>query len=149
MQYISKILFICLDFFFVPLENFSLIRTRHHCQWRTANFDLCLALMSWPLRSEGSLTCHTYCDTGHSFIMVISEEPWHSHILPSVWQWNVTTCFYYLGLSRLGFEHPTFRKRGKRSSPLHHRRGYLLYNTYTYCKINVKLMSLFYPYMYI
>ena len=110
---------------------------------------LTYAWHSWPLRSEGSLTCHTYCDTGHSFIMVISEEPWHSHILPSVWQWNVTTCFYYLGLSRLGFEHPTFRKRGKRSNPLHHRRGYLLYNTYTYCKINVKLMSLFYPYMYI
>ena len=25
-----------------------------------------------------------------------------------------------LGLSRLGFEHPTFRLRGKRSNPLHH-----------------------------
>ena len=29
----------------------------------------------WPLRSEGSLACHTYCDTGHPFIMVISEDP--------------------------------------------------------------------------
>ena len=35
----------------------------------------------------------------------------------------VTTCFYDLGLSRLGFEHPTFRLRGERSNPLPHRRG--------------------------
>ena len=35
----------------------------------------------WPLSSKGSLECHTYCDTGHPFIMVISEDPWHSHIL--------------------------------------------------------------------
>ena len=28
-----------------------------------------------PLSSEGSLACHTYCDTGHPFIMVISEDP--------------------------------------------------------------------------
>ena len=37
---------------------------------------------SWPLSSEGSLTCHTYCDTGLRFIMVISEDPWHAHLLP-------------------------------------------------------------------
>ena len=29
----------------------------------------------WPLSSEGSLTCHTCCDTGLPFIMVISEDP--------------------------------------------------------------------------
>ena len=28
-----------------------------------------------PLSSEGSLACDIYCDTGHPFIMVISEEP--------------------------------------------------------------------------
>ena len=33
---------------------------------------------SWPLSSEGSLACHNFCDTGHPFIMVISEDPWHS-----------------------------------------------------------------------
>ena len=27
---------------------------------------------SWPLSSDVSLTCHTYCDTRHPFIMVIS-----------------------------------------------------------------------------
>ena len=41
---------------------------------------------SWQLGSKGSLTCHTYCDTGHLFIMVISEDPWHSHLLLCAWQ---------------------------------------------------------------
>ena len=35
----------------------------------------------------------------------------------------VTACFNDLGLSQLGFEHPTFCLRGKRSNPLRHRRG--------------------------
>ena len=51
---------------------------RHLCRWRAKNFDLCSHL--WPLSNEGSLTCHTYCDTGHPFIMVIFEDPWHSHL---------------------------------------------------------------------
>ena len=36
---------------------------------------LTYAWQSSPLSSEGSLACHTYCDTGHLFIMVISEDP--------------------------------------------------------------------------
>ena len=35
---------------------------------------------SWQLSSEGSKACYTYCDTGHPFLMVISEDPWHSHL---------------------------------------------------------------------
>ena len=46
---------------------------------------------SWPLISEGSLTCHTYCDTLHLFKIVISEDPWHPDFLPSVCQW---ICYY-------------------------------------------------------
>ena len=30
---------------------------------------------TWPLNSEGSLACHTFCDTEHPFIMVIFEDP--------------------------------------------------------------------------
>ena len=30
---------------------------------------------SWPLSSEDSLACHTYCDTGNQFIMVFPEDP--------------------------------------------------------------------------
>ena len=29
----------------------------------------------WLLSGEGSLVCHTYCDTGHPFIKVIHEDP--------------------------------------------------------------------------
>ena len=50
----------------------------------------------WPLSSENSLAFHTYYDTVHPFIMVISEDPWHSHQLPSVWQWSCHYLFYYL-----------------------------------------------------
>ena len=32
-----------------------------------------------------------YCDTGHPFIMVISEDPWYSQLLPRVSQWS---CHY-------------------------------------------------------
>ena len=39
-------MFVCLFEFFVPLENFSLIWRRHHCRWRTANFDLYSALVA-------------------------------------------------------------------------------------------------------
>ena len=43
----------------------------------------------------------------------------------------VTTCFYDLCLSRLGFEHPTFRIRGERCNRLRHRDGTTLsFNTY-------------------
>ena len=45
---------------------------------------LTYAWHSWPLSSEGSLTCHTHCGTGYRFIMAISEDPWHSHLLPRV-----------------------------------------------------------------
>ena len=36
--------------------------------------NLTYARHLWPLNSEGSLACHTYCDTGHPFIMVISKD---------------------------------------------------------------------------
>ena len=66
---------------------------------------------SWSLSSEGSLTCHALCDTDLPFIMVIFEDPWHSHLLPSVWQWSC----HYLFL-RQRDRTPIFRMRGKRST---------------------------------
>ena len=77
----------------------------------------------WPLRSEGSSACHTFCDTGLPFIMVISENPWHSHLMLTVWQWSCHYLFNDLRLLRLEFEHPTFRLHDERSNPLHHRLG--------------------------
>ena len=63
---------------------------------------------SWPLSSDGSLACHTYCDTGHS---TIAESL------------AVELSFV---LSRLGFEYPTFRLCGERSNPLCHRCGWFV-----------------------
>ena len=61
----SYILFVvCLLFcwgFIIPLENFSLIWTRYHYQWRAANFDLCSALMAieqWGFFSVPHLLWH-------------------------------------------------------------------------------------------
>ena len=45
---------------------------------------LTCARRTLPLNSECSLASYTYCDTGQSFIMVISKDPWHSHILLSI-----------------------------------------------------------------
>ena len=38
------------------------------------NLTYMYAWHSWPLSNESSLTCHTHCDTGHLFIMVISKN---------------------------------------------------------------------------
>ena len=68
---------------------------------------LTCARRSWTLGSEGSLACYTYCNTYcRSFSSVA-----------------VSTCFHDLGLTRLGFEHPTFRLRCQRSNILRHRCG--------------------------
>ena len=65
----SKIVFcvfVCLFvFFFVPLENFSLI-------WRCEGLQiLTYSRHKWQLSSEGSFACHIYCDTGHPFIIPV------------------------------------------------------------------------------
>ena len=64
--------YVCLEFI-VPLGNFysygDVTITDEGLQILT------YARHSSPLSSEGSLACHTYCDTGHLFIMVISEDP--------------------------------------------------------------------------
>ena len=61
---------------------------------------LTCAQQSWPLSSDdGSLTCHTFCDTDHPFIMVISEDPWYSHLLLSACQWNC--CYLFLRLKSI------------------------------------------------
>ena len=66
-------LFVCFGGFIVPLRNFLL--------YGNATIAgeglqiLTYARLSWPLSSKGSLAYHTYCDMGHPFIMVISEDP--------------------------------------------------------------------------
>jgi hypothetical protein len=70
------LLFVCL---FESHEQFlSYLATLTIAGDRAANLNLCLALTAFS--SEGSFTCHTYCDTGPPFFKVISERP---VILPS------------------------------------------------------------------
>ena len=50
--------------------------------------NLTYTRLSWPLSSEGSLVCHTYCDTGHPLRMVFSEES----DTPSLWSALQSSC---------------------------------------------------------
>ena len=113
---VQPILFVCFCLeFFVPLENLSLIWRRHHCRWRLQ--ILTCAWHLWPLSSEGSLAFHTYDDTGHPFIMVISEDPWHSHLLPNVWQWNCHYLFSRLRSVAAGIRTPNLPLAGRTLKP--------------------------------
>ena len=71
---------------------------------------------SWPLCSEGLLTCHIHCDTGLPFIMVISEDLWHSYLLSSVLQWSCHYLFFRLRSVSTGDRIPISRMRGERST---------------------------------
>ena len=111
--YCPSCLFVCL-LFFVPLENFSLIWRSHHCRWRAANFDLCSALMAieqWGFFSVPYLLWH-----GASVYNGRLRVPVTNTFCRAFSSGAVTTCLYDLGLSWLGFEHPTFRLLGERSS---------------------------------
>ena len=78
-------MFVCLGFFFLSHSSFfhsvlGVTITGEGLQ--TSN-----TRHSSPLNSEGSLSFHGYYDTcGPTFKMFISEDPWHSHLLPSAWQ---------------------------------------------------------------
>ena len=94
--YQTEDLFVCLFVVLVPLELFYLygdvIITGKGLQ------ILIYARHSWPWSSEGSYACYTYCDTGHPFIMVISDDPWHHTFCWVFGSAAVTTCFYDLDL---------------------------------------------------
>ena len=71
---------------------------------------------SWQLSSEDSLTCHTYCDTGQPFIIVITSDT-HT-CCRAFYSGAVTSCFIdlHVRLSRSGIERPISRMRGVRST---------------------------------
>jgi hypothetical protein len=63
-------------FVFETLEQFfNYLVTISITGERAANLDLkvCLALTSFS--SEGSFTCHTYCDTGPPFLRPYPKDP--------------------------------------------------------------------------
>jgi hypothetical protein len=91
-------LFICFE---LHEQFFSYLATVSIAGDRAANVDLCLALTAFS--SEGSFTCHTYCDTGSPLFKVISERP---VILPSecraLGEGAITTYFKRLGFDAAG-----------------------------------------------
>ena len=99
------------------LKKNSLIWRRHHYRWRATIFDLCSALMAferWGFFSVQNLLWHGgSIYNGHlrgaGTLTPIAERKAVELSQP---------VFYDLGLSRLEFEHPTFRLQGQRSYPL-------------------------------
>ena len=80
-------LFVFFVFFFVCLEfavHSKIIIWMKGCKF----LPMLGTYGHWAVRV---LACPTYCYTGHPFIMVISEDPWHSLLMPSVKQWS---CHY-------------------------------------------------------
>ena len=84
---------------------------------------LTYARHSWPLSSEGSLACHTYCDMGHLFIMVIFEDLWHSHLLMSVWQRSGHYLFLQLRSVATGDQTPISHTQGEHSTSMPQRQS--------------------------
>lgn len=80
-------------FVLCPTRMFSLIWMRPNYRWSAYNFDL---YTLWPLSSTGYLTCHTYCDSGLPYIMVISGDQWYSHLFWSGLQWRYHCKFLQL-----------------------------------------------------
>ena len=102
--------------FIDPLENISLIWRRYHYMWRIANFDLCSALTAieqWGFFSVPHLLWH-----GASVYSWSSPRTRDTHTFCITNSSGaVITCFYDIGLSRLGLQHPTFRFLDQRSTP--------------------------------
>ena len=67
--------FFCMIVVYRPTREFA-IHMETSCTVTGEGLQiLTYARHSWPLSCEGSLKYHTYCYTGHPFIMVISEDP--------------------------------------------------------------------------
>ena len=83
------------------------------CRWRAAIIFFYYIWHLSPLRSKVSLAYHTHCDTGHPFIMTISEDPWHSHPFPSVWHWSCHYLFLRLKSVAAGIQTPNLPLAGR------------------------------------
>ena len=125
----------CFIWVFCPTREFSLIWRCHHCRWRAENYDLYSALMAieqWGFFSVPHPLCHG-ASIYNGYVRGTAT------LTPSIWQWICHNLFYNLGLSRPGFEHPTFRMRRESSNRLCYCLGSLLIrirNDQLICYIN-------------
>ena len=80
----------------------------------------------WPMISTRGhwavrVLYRTYWDTGLPLIMVIPEDPWHTHQLPSVWLWNCQYLFLRLRFVVAGIRTPNHpHARLQHANPLRH-----------------------------
>ena len=87
--------------------------------FRALNFDLCLpvkAIEKWGFISVPHLPWHP-------FLIVTFEDQWHQHCFLTLSREGINTCFNYLGLSILEYEHLTARMRDKHCNRLCHHTG--------------------------
>ena len=113
-NYIHKLLLPKFNWFcFVLFGSFRSTRELFtHLETVAGLHILTYARHLWPLSSGDSSPCHIYCDTGLPLIMVISENPWHSHLMPSVWQWSCHYLFYRLTCVAVGIRPPNLPVAG-------------------------------------
>ena len=125
IQYVCLIIFYAKLQCLMPNQTNRFFTNFHEFTMRGGFFFVCLGVSQIltyarhlrPLSSEGSLACHLYCDTGHPFKMVMSEDPWHSHVLPSVWQWRCNYLFSRLGSITAGIRSPNLSLAGRTLLP--------------------------------
>ena len=113
-------LFVCLFVFSRSPPFFTHVETSTFIyRWRAANFDLCSAATEqWRFFSVPHLLWHgASIYNGHLLGHRTRDIYTYCRALSSGAD---TTCFYDLGLSRQGFEHPAFRLRGQCSNPVRH-----------------------------
>jgi hypothetical protein len=70
-QYGDVCLFVCFE---SHEQFFNYLATVTITGDGAANLDLCLALTAFS--SEGSFTCHTYCNMGPPFLRSYPKDPW-------------------------------------------------------------------------
>ena len=115
-------LLVCLDFI-VPEENFTHNCRRHHYRWKPASFDLNSVRTGMSIEQRGFFSVLHLLWHGSSVYNGHLQEPVTLTPITVNLAMELSLPVYDLGLSQFGFEHPTFRLRGKRSYRLRHRRG--------------------------
>ena len=97
--------FVCLFGVYRPTRGFFTHRETSPLLAKGCKFwPICSALMAieqWGFFCVPHLLWH-----GASVIIVISENPWHSHLLPSVWQWSCPYLFLRLRSVAVGIRTP-------------------------------------------
>ena len=101
---LKQVYFFSFFFFFCPTREFHTHLetspvTDKGQQIMTCSKFVALFFFFFFSSREGFLACHTYCVTDQPFIMVISKDPWHAHLVLSVW-----LPFNDFGLFRPGIE---------------------------------------------